>query len=128
MNLTIQGSFEAYVWAALWQAALACLQSGGPPLNPQATIETLTGRLQYAASLMANGLSWVVWGLSAWVAVQEGLIAGVVFATFSFTANALTLIELHRFNRYVLPAQIVGFFAMPLCAFKTLSALGILQD
>jgi hypothetical protein len=127
MNLTIQGSFEAYVWAALWQVALGCLQSGGPPLNPQATIETWIGRLQYAASLIANGLSWIVWGLSVWVGVREGVVAGVVFAAFGFAANVLTLVELHRFNRYVMTAQIAGFFAMPLCAFKTLRALGILN-
>jgi hypothetical protein len=127
MNLTIQGSFEAYVWLVLWQVALGCLQSGGPAINPNATIETRIGSLQYSLYLIANSLSWMVWGLSAWVGVQHGLIAGVVFAAVGFGANVLTLIELHRLRGYVMPAQIAGFISMPFFALKTLSALGAIK-
>lgn len=69
----------------------------------------------------------MVWGLSAWVGVQYGLMAGVIFAAVSFAANVLTLVELHRLKGYVMPAQIVGFFLMPFFALKTLSALGAVK-
>lgn len=126
MTLAIQGSFEADVWAALWQVALAGLQSGGPPFNSRAIDDDWIRRLQYAASLMASAVSWVAWGLGIWVAMHASVAAGIVFGVFSFAVNVLTLIELHRFARYVLMAQTVGFLAMPVFAFETLSSLGVL--
>jgi len=125
MNLAIQGSFEAYVWAALWQLALGGLQSGGPPFNAEAATENWTARIQYAASLMASAVSWVAWGLGVWVGMHYSIAAGVLFAAFSFIVNVLTLIEAHRFNRHVIAFQLLGFLAMPIFAFKTLSALGL---
>jgi len=125
MNLAIQGSFEAYVWAALWQVALGGLQSGGPPFNPKATADNWTARLQYAASLMASAVSWVAWGLGVWIGMHYSIAAGILFAAFSFGVNVLTLIEMHRFDRHVIAFQLLGFFAMPFFALKTLSALGV---
>lgn len=128
MNLAIQGSFEAYVWAALWQVALGGLQSGGPPLNPQAVADNWIARLQFAISLTGSAVSWVAWGLSVWVGMRDGVAAGVVFGVFSFAVNVLTLIELHRLNRHLLTAQVISFLAMPAFAFQTLSALGLLSQ
>lgn len=84
MSLTIQGSFEAYIWAALWQVALGGLQSGGPPFNQQLAAESWTDRTQLAASLMGSAVSWVAWGLSVWVGMRDGLAAGILFGVFSF--------------------------------------------
>lgn len=127
MNLTIRGSYEVYVWVALWQVSLGCLQSGAPPTNLNPTLENWTGELQYLTGLVATGFSWAVWGLSAWVGVHHGLIAGAIFAAFSAAANALTLIELRRLQSYTMYAQIGGLLAMPICAFNTLVALGAIK-
>jgi hypothetical protein len=126
MSVAIQGSFEAYIWAALWQVALAGLQSGGPLFNPSAADDGWVARLQFAASLMASAVSWAAWGLSVWVGMRDGLSAGVVFGIFSFAVNVLTLIELHRLKPPALTVQLVGFFTMPLFACQTLNALGVL--
>jgi hypothetical protein len=124
MSLAIRGSYEAYVWVALWQISLGCLQSGLTLTNVDPLPENWSGQLQYNAGLVATGLSWAVWGLSAWVGVHHGLTAGVVFAIFSAAANAWTAIELRRFPNYTMYAQIAGLLVMPLCAFNTLVTVG----
>lgn len=126
MSLTIQGSFEAYIWAALWQVALGGLQSGGPPFNQQLAAESWTDRTQLAASLMGSAVSWVAWGLSVWVGMRDGLAAGILFGVFSFAVNVLTLIELNRLRVDMRATQAISFVAMPLFAFQTLNALGFL--
>lgn len=126
MTLAIQGSFEAYIWAALWQVALAGLQSGGPPFNARAAADDWIPRLQYAASLMASAVSWVAWGLGVWIAMHISVAAGILFSGFSFAVNVLTLIELRQFARYFPAVQITAFLLMPVFALETLSCLGIL--
>jgi hypothetical protein len=124
MNLTIQGSFEAYVWAALWQMSLGFLQAGGI-VDVKAIADNWQPRLQFAASLTGNTISLVAWGLAAWVIMRDGVAAGILFGVFSFAANVLTLVELQRVGRYTTVVQIVGFFVMPIFALKTLGALGL---
>jgi hypothetical protein len=125
MNLAIQGSFEAYVWAALWQMSLGGLQAGGLSIDAKAIATSWQSRLQYAASLTGSAVSFMVWGLAAGVVVRDGLGPGILFGVFSFSANVLTVIELKRVNRCAAVIQIVGFFLMPLFAMKTLAALGV---
>ena len=127
MSLTIRGSCEAYVWVALWQVSLGCLQSGAALTNADPLLENWSGQLQYTVGLVATGLSWAVWGLSAWVGVHHGLIAGIVFAAFSAAANAWTAIELRRFQSYAMYAQVAGLLVMPLCAFNTLVTVGAID-
>jgi hypothetical protein len=126
MNLAIQGGFEAYVWAALWQVALGGLQAGGPPFRAKTAVDHWSSRLQHAVSLVGSAVSWIAWGLSVRVGIHDGLLAGVVFGIFSFAVNVLTLLELHRsMGRHAMAVQAVAFLAMPALAYKTLGALGI---
>jgi hypothetical protein len=126
MNLAIQGSFEAYVWAALWHVSLGGLQAGALSIDVKAITDSWEARLRYAASLTGSAVSFMAWGLAAWVLVRDGVAAGIFFGVFSFAANVLTLIELKRVGRYDAIAQMVGFFLMPIFALKTLIALGVL--
>jgi hypothetical protein len=128
MTLAIQSSFEPYVWAALWQAALAGLQAGGPALNSRAgDASDWLSRLQYAVSLMGTAVSWMAWGLGVWVAMRFDVVAGVVFTAFSFAINVIAVIELHRWRPNPLKTQALCFVAMPIFAVKTLAALGVIM-
>lgn len=104
--LAIQGSFEAYVWAALWHVTLGGLQAGAPALFSETVADNTAALLRYAVSLTGSVLSWCAWGLSLWVVKHDGFAAGILFGIFCFFVNALTLIELHRLPQYALPAQI----------------------
>lgn len=125
MTLTIQGSFEAYVWAALWQMTLGVLQSGAPPFHPQFSSHGLVTRLQHAAGLMGSAVSWVAWALGIWVGMRDGILAGVAFSVFCIATNVVTLVEMRRFRQNVMAAQIIGLVAMPVFASMTLNALGV---
>lgn len=125
MNLTIQSSFEAYVWAALWQAALGGLQAGGQPFNPKLESDDWRSRVQCAISLMGSAVSWFAWGLGVWVAMHVGVLAGIVFTLFSLAVNVITIIELQRRRPNPVVVQALSFVVMPIFAAKTLSALGV---
>ena len=127
MTVAIQSSFEPYVWAALWQVALAGLQAGGPALNPRSgDANDWLSRLQYAVSLMGTAVSWMAWGLGVWVAMRFHIVAGLVFSAFSFAVNVVTVIELHRWRPDPLKVQALCFVLMPVFAVKTLAALGLI--
>lgn len=125
MNITIQGSFEPYIWAALWQATLGGLQAGGPSFSARSANDDVVARLQYAVSLTGSAVSWAAWALSVWVGTHDSVTAGIVFGVFSLAVNVLTLIELHRAPQHAVMAQTGSFVLMPFFAFMTLSSLGI---
>jgi hypothetical protein len=125
MSLAIQGGFEAYVWATLWQIALGGLQAGTLPPDTRRTGDDITARIQSAVSFMGSAVSWGAWGLGGWVAIHSGLLAGLVFTSLSFGVNAVTIMELHRVRQNLLAIQTMAFLIMPFFAFETLLAIGL---
>jgi hypothetical protein len=109
MSLAIQGGFEAYLWATLWQIALGGLQIGALPTDPRRAGDELASRMQKAISFLGSAVSWGAWGLGVWVTIHSGLLAGVVFTALSFGVNVATIIELHRMRRDPVATQIAAF-------------------
>ena len=127
MSLAIQGSFEAYIWAALWQVTLGALQAGGPLFNPRAEGSNWIARLQQAVSLMGSAISWAACCLGVWVAIHESVSAGLLFFGFSIAVNVLTLLEIRSFSQHATIAQFLAFLVMPIFAFMTLNTVGLLD-
>jgi hypothetical protein len=125
MSLTIQGGFEAYVWAALWQVALGGMQAGASSLDPRRSRDGLGARMQNAVSFIGSAISWGAWGLGVWVALHSGMLAGVAFTSLGFGINVVTIIELRRVRQNLVATQIAAFLVMPLFAFETLLAIGV---
>jgi hypothetical protein len=125
MSLAVQGGFEAYLWATLWQIALGGLQAGALPIDPRRAEDEFASPMQKAVSFMGSTVSWSAWGLGVWVTIHSGLLAGVLFTALSFGANIATIIELHRARQDPVATQIAAFLTRPFFAFETLSAIGV---
>ena len=63
MSVAIQGGFEAYLWAALWQIAMGGLQAGALPLDPRGAEHDFASQMQKAVSFMGSAVSWGAWSL-----------------------------------------------------------------
>lgn len=124
-SLAIQGGFQAYVWAALWQIALGGLQAGTLQFDPQHPRDGLGAQLKRAVSFMGSAISWGAWGLGVWVAAHSGLLAGVAFTSLSFGVNVVTIIALHRVRQNLVVTQVAAFLGMPFFAVETLLAIGV---
>ena len=125
MSLAIQGGFEAYLCATLWQIALGGLEAGALPLDPRGAEHDFASRMQKAVGFMGSAVSWGVWSLGDLVANHSGLLAGVVFTALSFGANVATILELDRMRKGPVVTQIAAFPTMPFFAFETLLAVGV---